>query len=161
MDKNKKSSVYDYGFVDINNKLSNAVITRCHRYYEIAKAMYGNGITSHGRTFNCTFVASGRKLIAIGVNNYLKPMEWHPKLGKIKIFGTDNYNMSLHSEIDAILKLNKDDCSNLSFYNIHLDKSLRCKNSAPCINCFFVARKVGFKNFYFFDENAETFLTLH
>jgi deoxycytidylate deaminase len=85
-------------------------------------------------------------------------MEWHPKFGRIKIFGDERYNPGLHSEIDAILKLNRDNCSNLSFFNIHLDKKLECKNSAPCRNCMAVVNRIGFKTFYFYDENLKKFV---
>ena len=128
---------------------SKTVKNRMHKYVNIAKALYSKGATSNGRTLNFTFVAKKSKLIAIGQNT-----RYIPKLRtKYLKYGEDSYVPSLHSEMSALFRLGLEDCSNLDFYNIRIDKNNHCKNSAPCANCFRMLNIVGYKHIYFYDDN--------
>lgn len=103
-----------------------------------------------GRSFHATFIYDKNKLLSIGFNNYNK-LHRHHKFGKYK--GTkenpEKYVAGLHSEIDALIKLGRTDCSRLTFINIRIDKN-NCANMAkPCENCFKVLQGIGFKNIYY------------
>ena len=133
--------------------ISQTVKNRMHNYVNIAKAMFEKGATSNGRTLNFTFVAKKSKLIAIGQNNYNRIINYVPLIKtNYRKFGEDTYVSSLHSELSAVLRLGQEDCSDLDFYNIRIDKNKHCKNSAPCLNCLRTLNIVGFKHLYYYDD---------
>ena len=134
---------------------SNAVKNRMHRYVNLAKALFRKGATSHGRTFNVCFAVDKSHVIAIGLNDYDRDMSGYNRRLRTtyKHVGDENYVPSLHAEISAVLKIGVDDCSDLSFYNIRLDRNCHCKNSQPCANCLRILRMVNAKNIYFYDND--------
>ena len=133
---------------------SKAVLDRMHRYVNLAKAMFRKGATSNGRTFNVTFAVKKSKIIAIGINDYDRHMVGYCKSLKTvyRRFGEPSYKPSLHSEMSSLLKIGMDDCSDISFYNVRLNRSCHCCNSQPCSNCFHMLKSVGYKHIYFYDN---------
>lgn len=142
---------------DAKPVVSKTVRSRMCNYVDIAKAMFSKGATSNGRTLNFTFVARKSKLLSIGQNNYQRFMIGYiPSLRtKYLKYGEKTYIPSLHSEMSALFRLGLEDCSNLDFYNIRIDKNNRCKNSAPCANCFRILNIVGYKHIYFYDDDMD------
>lgn len=134
---------------------SNAVKNRMHRYVNLAKALFRQGATSHGRTFNACFAVKKSQVIAIGLNDYDRDMSGYNRHLKTvyKKYGEKTYVPSLHAEISSILKIGIDDCSALSFYCIRLDRGCHCQNSQPCANCMRMLRMVRAKNIYFYDKD--------
>ena len=108
-----------------------------------------------GRSFHTTFIYDKSKLLSIGFNSYKKLHRRH-KFGNYR--GTkdnpDQYVAGLHSEIDAIIKLGRTDCSRLTFINIRIDKNNRSNISKPCENCFRVLQGLGFKQIYYIDSSS-------
>ena len=103
-----------------------------------------------GRSFHATFIYDKGKLLSIGFNNYKKLHRRHI-FGNYKGFkdNPEKYVASIHSEIDALIKLGRTDCSRLTFINIRIDKNNLANIAKPCENCFKVLQGVGFKNLYY------------
>ena len=154
MDDTKWNRHY-YKYADAYPVDSNAIKNRMHRYVNLAKALFRKGATSHGRTFNVCFAVNKSRVIAIGLNDYERNMSGynHKLRTTYKKVGDESYIPSLHAEVSAVLKIGVDDCSDLSFYNIRLDKNCHCKNSQPCANCLRILKMVGAKNIYFYDND--------
>lgn len=134
---------------------SAAVLDRMHRYVNLAKAMFRKGATSNGRTFNMTFAVKKSKIIAVGLNDYDRQMIGYNRKLKAtyKTFGESSYVPCLHSEMSALLKLGLDDCSDIAFYNVRLNRTCHCCNSQPCSNCLRMLRSIGYKHIYFYDND--------
>ena len=136
----------------MSSKNIQAKINKC---IEITKCLKRD--KESGRSFHTTFIFDKGKLLSIGFNNYNK-LHRSTKFGKYK--GTkanpDQYIAGLHSEIDAIIKLGRTDCSRLSFINIRIDNN-DCPNmSKPCENCFRVLQGLGFKQIYYLNALGDT-----
>lgn len=102
-----------------------------------------------GRTFHVTFVLDKSKIVSIGINNLNKT---HPKTHKFnyKTFEKDStYMTSLHSEMDAWLKLGQQNCSHLTFVNVRINNNNKLDFSYPCSGCLSLMSQIGFKDFYF------------
>lgn len=132
-----------------------AVLDRMHRYVNLAKAMFRKGATSNGRTFNVTFAVKKSKIIAIGLNDYDRQMVGYNRKLKatFKKFGESTYVSNCHAEMSSLLKLGLDDCSDLDFYNVRLNRGCHCCNSQPCSNCLHMLKNVGYKHIYFYDND--------
>ena len=117
----------------------------------IARALQGQRQT--GRSFHTTFVYEKSKLIIIGINNYDKHRPWH-KFGKYKPLKPEikgQYIPCLHSEIDALSKLDTSDYSKLTFINIRINNNGVLANAKPCGNCERVISDINYKQFLYFD----------
>jgi deoxycytidylate deaminase len=129
-------------------KRMNQKIKKC---IEITRALRQD--KESGRSFHTTFIFDKNKLLTIGFNNY-KKLHRHHKFGAYK--GTkdnpDKYIAGIHSEIDAIIKLGRTDCSKLTFLNIRIDNNNKPNISKPCENCFRVLQGLGFKQIYYIDS---------
>jgi hypothetical protein len=103
-----------------------------------------------GRSFHSTFIYNKGKLLSIGTNN-LK------KLHRRNIFGPykgckdnpEKYIASIHSEIDAILKLGDSDFFKYVFINVRIDRNGRVNMAKPCPNCLNVLKMIGYKRLYY------------
>lgn len=134
--------------------LSKTTVHRMMKSVDVAKALCSNGFESNGRTRNFCFAYFHSKLFKIGMNDYSRTM-----LGYIRQFGTEykkygneKYKPSLHAEISCLLRLGRDDCSDLDFFSVRIDKNGRHMFSKPCANCARILHQVGFKHVYFFDQ---------
>lgn len=133
--------------------ISKNIVRRVERYIEIAYALKPASQT--GQFFHLTFVCSKKKILAIGINNYHKILDSR-KWGEYKPCKTDNvssYRPGIHSEISALIKLGREDCSDLDFFNIRIGNNGEVMVSKPCLNCQRVLNQIGYKNIYYFDEN--------
>ena len=131
--------------------MSKKIHNKIKKCIEITRALRKNRET--GRSFHSTFIFDKGKLLSIGVNNY-KKLHRHHLFGRYR--GTkdnpDKYVAGIHSEIDAIIKLGRHDCSRLTFINIRIDNNDCANISKPCENCFRVLQGLGFKQIYYFDS---------
>lgn len=110
---------------------SQAVLDRMRRYVNLGKSLFRKGYCSGGRTFNLCFAVKKSKIIAIGLNDYDRQMIGYNRQLKTvyKKEGEASYVPSLHAEVSAVLKLGIDDCSDIAFYNVRLNKTGHCCNS--------------------------------
>lgn len=138
----------------MDNRISKSILRRIKRYVEIARALKPNNQT--GQFFHVTFICKNRKILSIGINNYRKNLdakrwgEYRP----LKTTRTPDYHPGIHSEISALIKLGREDCSDLDFYNVRIGNNHgEIMISRPCLNCQRVLNQVGFKNIYYHDEN--------
>jgi|APGre2960657505_1045072.scaffolds.fasta_scaffold30645_2 deoxycytidylate deaminase len=122
-----------------------SVEQKFHKSVEIARALRSRYST--GRCFHITTAFDKNRLIAIGANNYNKT---HPRayLFRKKEAEAD-YKPSIHSELSAILKLGKEDCSDFSFFNVRIDKNGEINNSRPCSGCIGLMEQTGFKKLFY------------
>lgn len=134
--------------------MSKTIRDKIKKCVEITKCLKKDKET--GRSFHCTFIFEKNKLLSIGFNNYKKLHRKH-KFGDYK--GTkanpDQYVAGIHSEIDAIIKLGRTDCSKLTIVNTRIDNNNNINISKPCENCMRVLRLLGYKNIYYFDSDAQ------
>ncbi len=107
-----------------------------NRLIEIARALKpGNHPT---RTFHTTFILKGSKVLSIGMNS----AKTHPRTLKYNYHCQPN----THSELSALLKLGREDCSDLTFVNVRLTKDNEIGISKPCRGCMDMLNQVGFKS---------------
>lgn len=142
--------------IDNSKDYPKSVVRRAERLIEIARALKGEKQT--GRYFHCTFILKKRKIISIGINDYIRVHpEW--KYGPYypsRASDTSIYHPGIHSEIDAIERLNTDtDTSSLEFWNIHICNNGDIGCSKPCFNCSRVLNELGYKRLYYFDESGD------
>jgi hypothetical protein len=134
--------------------MTKSVTTKIKKCIEIAKCLKKDRQT--GRAFHVTFVYNKNKLISIGINN-LKKLHRRNMFGAYKGFkdNPEKYIASIHSEIDALIKMGKTDCSKLTFVNVRIDNEDKVKIAKPCQNCMKVLQGLGFKNiFYTLDDGS-------
>lgn len=142
---------------------SKAILDRMHRYVNLGKSLFRRGYCSNGRTFNLCFAVKKSKIVAIGLNDYDRQMIGYNKSLRTtyKAYGEKDYTPSLHAEVSAILKLGIEDCSDLSFYCVRLNKRCKCSNSQPCSNCLRMLRMVQVKHIYCYDNDMSICEVLH
>lgn len=152
----KNHEHYRQDDVIFDTPFSRTIRNRMSRCVNIAKSLFSKGVTSNGRTFNCTFAFNKSKLLAIGINNYNKEIVYLKKFKTVyRQVGESNYHPSLHGEVSCLLKLGLEDCSNLDFYSIRLNKDNKCCCSRPCMNCEALLKQVGFKHVWYFDKDMK------
>lgn len=127
---------------------------RIDSYVELARALRGSRQT--GQSFHVTVICKKRKVIAIGINSYVKLCPSH-RVGIYvpnKTQRKDTYTPGLHSEISAIIKAGYTDCKEFSFFNIRINNKDEVAPSKPCPNCQRVLHQIGFKSVYYFDKKG-------
>jgi len=117
-----------------------------NRLVEITSALKTKKQT--GRSFHATFILQKNRIISIGTNNFNKS---HPKNNQFDYTKEDSndYLPSLHSEMDAWLKLGEKDCSDFAFVNIRINNNGELDNSLPCKGCQSLMKQIGFKKFFY------------
>lgn len=115
---------------------------KLNKFVEIAKALQPN---NHGvKTFHVTFILNKNKILSIGINN----PKTHPKTLKYDYWD----DVGVHSELSAVIKLGKEDCSNYTFINIRLKKDGTVASSKPCRGCQDMLNQIGFKKIFFTND---------
>ena len=124
------------------------------RLEETAKAM--KPIFQTGKSFHVTFVFKKNKFICAATNNYNKQHPYH-RFGEYKATKSNspNYQSGLHSEVAALIKLGKEDCSEFKFVNIRINNENEPAQSKPCKNCQKVLDQVGYKEIWFMQESGK------
>jgi len=104
------------------------------------------------RTFHTTFIIKKNKIQKIGINNN----KTHPANLKYNYYsknGADLRSMvGIHSELSAILKYGREDCSDCIFVNIRIDRKGNTTISKPCRGCQDLLKQIGFKKLYFTND---------
>lgn len=133
--------------------MSKSIAQKINKCIEITKCLRKDKQT--GRSFHSTFIFDKGKLLSIGFNN-LKKLHRRHKFGIYRGCKTnpEKYIASIHSEIDALIKLGKTDCSRFIFINIRIDKNDEVNIAKPCENCMRVLQGIGFKKIYFTDSKG-------
>ena len=107
------------------------------------------------RTFHATFIVKKNKIQKIGINN----KKTHPRNLKYRYYGRDGEDIrgdvGIHSELSAILKYGREDCSDCTFINVRIDKNGNPTMSCPCKGCEDVLKQVGYKKVYFTNIKGE------
>jgi hypothetical protein len=118
-----------------------------NKYVDITKALMSEGFNT--KTFHTTFIVKKNKIQKIGINTN----KTHPKNLKYAYYsskGDDLRDMvGIHSELSAILKYGKEDCSDCIFINIRIDKNGNATMSKPCRGCQDLLKQVGYKKLYY------------
>ena len=121
---------------------------------EIAKSLKPLSWKSH--SFHVTFAFNKNHLLSTGLN---KPMCSHPINLKYDYRDRDNKPrnsvIGLHSEMSALLRLGREDCSDISFYVLRIDNNGKPNMSKPCGGCMSAFRQIGFKNIYYTNKRGE------
>ncbi|MBC8409589.1 MAG: hypothetical protein H8E12_12830 [Rhodobacteraceae bacterium] len=93
--------------------------------------------------------------MSIVTNNYNKTHPITDRFNYRKEGNDKEYRPSIHSELSAWLKLGKEDCGDLTFVNIRVNNNEKLGMSKPCDGCKSLLDKVGYKNFYYTNNNGE------
>lgn len=123
------------------------------KYIDITKALMFDNFRA--KTFHTTFIVKKNKIQKIGIN----APKTHPANLKYAYQGKTGidirHTVGLHSELSAILKYGKEDCSDCIFVNVRIDKNNNPTMSCPCLGCQDLLMQVGFKKLYYTNENGE------
>lgn len=123
------------------------------KYVEITKALMNEGFDT--RTFHTTFLLKKNRLQKIGINLN----KTHPANLKYNYFTKDGNDIrsmvGVHSELSAILKYGKEDCSDCVFVNIRIDKKGKLAMAKPCKGCQDLLKQIGYKKLFFTNEEGE------
>lgn len=129
------------------------------RLVEVAKAMKLKEQT--GNSFHVSFVLKKSKVVAIGVNSYVKRnpicLEYKPTKSSAKL---GKYIASIHSEIDATAKVKYNDFDNYTLVNIRINNNGNVANSCPCPNCFKQILKMPYVKRVFYSNDEGNFQRL-
>lgn len=119
------------------------------RLEEISRALKTTDQT--GRSFHTCFVYHGNKLLSISKNNYNKShLEYkHGKYVSRKNNG--HYNAARHAECASLVRIGKEDCTELTFVNIRVNNNGEPAKSKPCVNCERLLRSFNVKEVYYHD----------
>ena len=107
------------------------------------------------KTFHTTFIVKKNRIQKIGINNSDKTHPANLKYGYIGKEGKDIRTMvGIHSELSAILKYGKEDCSDCVFVNVRIDKNGNPTIAKPCRGCQDLLKQIGYKKVYFTNEKG-------
>ena len=123
------------------------------KYIDFSKALMPEFFET--RTFHTTFIVRKNKIQKIGINSY----KTHPANLRYKYFGKDDVDIrsmvGVHSELSAILKYGKEDCSDCVFVNVRIDKKGNPTMSRPCKGCQDLLKQVGFKKMFYSNASGQ------
>lgn len=123
------------------------------KYIEITKALMFDNFKA--KTFHTTFVVKKNRIQKIGINID----KTHPANLRYSYFGKDGKDIrsmvGVHSELAAILKYGKDDCSDCVFVNVRIDKKFNPAIAKPCKGCQDLLTQVGYKKVYYTNNKGE------
>lgn len=119
---------------------------KLNRCIEISKALFRD--RTNIRTFHVTFAIRKNKILAIGTNS----SKTHP----LSIQCNYGHDVGIHSELDAILKLDKiNNAKRITFVNVRLKKDKTVANSKPCRGCQKLLRRVGYRQLLYTNDSGE------
>jgi deoxycytidylate deaminase len=131
-----------------------SVPSRFKRFIELAKSLPSYNRSHDIRVHHVTFMCRKSKIIAIGIN--------HPKTNvknlKYDYINRNNesiaHSCGTHSELSAIIQYGKEDCNDITFINVRIDRNGKANNSKPCRGCSSLLKQVGFKKLYYTDSTG-------
>lgn len=120
---------------------------------DLTKALMSENFTA--KTFHTTFIIKKNRIQKIGIN----VNKTHPANLKYDYYGKDGTDIrqfvGLHSELSAILKYGKEDCSDCVFVNVRIDRNGNATTSKPCRGCQDLLCQVGYKRVYFTNKDGK------
>lgn len=123
------------------------------KYIELTKALMSDNFTA--KTFHTTFILKKNRIQKIGINTD----KTHPANLRYSYVGKDGTDIrtfvGVHSELSAILKYGKEDCSDCTFINVRIDRNGETAISKPCIGCQDLLKQVGFKRLWYSDKDKK------
>ena len=122
------------------------------RYIELSKALMPDVLTR--KCFHTTFIVKKNKIQKIGINQ----QKTHPANLRYNYTGAGGVDIrtmvGLHSELSAILKYGKEDCSDCTFVNVRINKNGQPCMAMPCSGCQDILKQVGYKKLYYTNANG-------
>jgi len=109
----------------------------------------------HKRCKHFSFIVYKKKILSIGLNNN----KTHPK--NLKYSYVNKYNKSIselvgtHSELNAIIKLGYEDCSDFILVNTRINRNMEIDNSKPCCGCTTLIKNLNFKKVFYTDMHGK------
>lgn len=123
------------------------------KFVEITKALMEENFTA--RTFHTTFIVKKNRIQKIGINSG----KTHPANLRYKYLGREGKDIrsmvGIHSELSAIMKYGKEDCSDCIFVNIRIDKNKNPTIAKPCRGCQDLLNQVGYKRLYYTNNQGK------
>lgn len=123
------------------------------KYIEITKALMFDNFTA--KTFHTTFILKKNRIQKIGIN----ADKTHPANLKYDYCGKDGKDIramvGVHSELSAILKYGKDDCSDCVFINVRIDKNGNVTMAKPCRGCQDMLKQIKYKKLYYTNNTGK------
>lgn len=108
------------------------------------------------KSYHTTFIIKKGRIQKIGLNNSFKT---HPITKKYQYISKEGVDIrefvGVHSELSAILKYGKEDCSDCVFVNVRINKSGQPTIAAPCRGCGDILRQVGYKRVFYTNSDGE------
>lgn len=118
------------------------------RLVEIARSLAPNN-RNDIRNHHVTFLLKKNKILSTGVNS-IKTNTRNLRYDYInrhnKHIGSD---VGTHSEHSGIIRLGREDCSDLNVVNIRIDRNGKLNCSFPCLGCRSLFKQVGFNKFWY------------
>lgn len=120
------------------------VLRRC---VEIAKALCPHNWDDELKSFHAAFIVRKNRIVKIGWNkkktnpNSLR----HPYINK----SGRKINVYTHAELDAVLKMGRDDLSDYEIVVIRIDGQGKLNNSKPCHGCAHLLKQVNIKRVFY------------
>jgi len=107
-----------------------------------------------GRSFHVAYVLKGRKVIAVGFNNFNKTnrvcYDYKPTRKHLP-----DYRSIIHAEPDATAKIkNRTDIKDLTLVSIRINNHNNPDYAEPCPNCAFHLGKLGIKHVFYTTESG-------
>jgi len=123
------------------------------KYVDLTKALMAENFSA--KTFHTTFIVRKGRIQKIGINND----KTHPANLRYAYYGKDGTDIrryvGVHSELSAILKFGKEDCSDCTFINVRIDRNNKPTMSKPCAGCQDLLLQVGYKKVWYTDEDGK------
>lgn len=123
-----------------------------NKFIELTKALMSENFKA--KTFHTTFIIKKNRIQKIGINNG----KTHPANLKYNYVGKEGKDIrsmvGVHSELSAILKYGREDCSDCVFVNVRIDRNGNPTIAKPCKGCQDLLMQIGFKKVFFTNEKG-------
>lgn len=120
---------------------------------DLARALKPRDFT--GRCWHVTFAFNKSRLLAVGWN---KPNHTHPRNLRLDYIKNGRHlgtTIGLHSELACFLRLGREDCSSIDFYNVRIDRNGNPNMSFPCRGCLSLFHQIGARQVFATDKNGD------
>jgi len=128
--------------------------SKFNKLVEIARALAPNP-REDIRNHHVTFMLRKNRVVSIGVNS----SKTNTKNLKYRYVNRQNVHIGnttgTHSEMSCVLKYGREDCSDITFVNIRIDRNGKLNNSKPCSGCASLLQKLGFKKLFYSNMQSQ------
>ena len=102
-----------------------------------------------------SFICSGKRILSIGLNNSkTQPINLNfDYVNRQKKYIRDV--VGTHSEINAVLKIGKENCVGKTIINTRINRKNELDISKPCNGCMDMIMKLGFQKVIYSNKNKE------